>query len=278
MNQAKRKKWFAPSLLACALLAVLGMHFFSQGNAVEQEQGAMAQEAEIAEHDDLEQVTRIQTFSWWTLPEDTLMEGASLVVHGRATGASEPFFVESTYGGRTIFTDYYIRIYETLRGVPSAWEIIVRVEGGSADGMVIQSQLEDLFVTGNEYLLFLNVPGGGVFDTPGDYYYIVGGPNGVFRKGSPIRAQRVLGENEALFIQSHGLGKEFILSELRNQLEQVNATVPPPDEDALRQMGIDAILKNIENGILLPDTDLLDEVQNRPSRPAWIVEGRAACS
>jgi len=269
MNQAKRRTVLIPSLVVCAILAILGIYFLSQDNAVEQEQDAMTQGAEVIE----EPVHVIRTGIWPEFSEDFLMETASLVVHGSVTRASESFLVESVCGVRTVFTDYYIYVYEIFRGSPLEQEIVVRIEGGSTGEMVLETTLTDVLEIGEEYILFLVVPSGGIMDTPGYYYYLLGGPNGIFRREMPTEFFPFSrdGEDEVIFEQLGIFDKEFDLSELRDEIEKVNALIPPPQEDDFRQMEIDAILENIENGILHPDTDLLDAARSRSGRSASIV-------
>lgn len=263
MNQWNWRRWLILSVFGCVLFVGMGLTLLPQGDAV-------AQEATVAECSDLEPVTRIQTNNWARLSEEDLMERSSLVVYGRLTGVSDPFRVESDYG-ESAFIDYTLQIYETLRGTPQGQEILVRVEDWSADGVEIHPDPTGWLTVGEEYLLFLTVPGGGVFDTPDDYYYILGGPSGIFRTRASLGMPILSGRAEALFTQVL-FGIELRLTELRRTIAEVNATIAPPDEDDFRQMGIDAILGNIESGVLFPDTDLLEEAQNRPSRPARIIE------
>ena len=64
--------------------------------------------------------------------EEELMELSSLVVHGRVTSQSDAFFIENMGSGdRSVFTDYFIEVYEVLRGEAPLGEIVVRVEGAS---------------------------------------------------------------------------------------------------------------------------------------------------
>ena len=57
--------------------------------------------------------------------EKYLMEESALIIYGRLIGRSEPFAVEN--GVRLIFTDYYMEVYEVLRGKTDSNEITVRI-------------------------------------------------------------------------------------------------------------------------------------------------------
>jgi len=215
-----------------------------------------------------------QIGAWPSVSEEELMEGASLVVHGRVVGVSESFWIEAANGTSRIHTDYYIQIYETLRGEPQEEVITVRLMGGSTKEMVLLTDLTDALEIGVEYLLFLAVPGGSELDTPGYYYYVLG-PSGIYRRETPVGHSPFSQDlaREVIFGQVVLGARKFELSELRETLEEVNARVSPPTEYDFWRMSIDGILTNIENGVLLPDTELLESTRSDgPSRTATIVE------
>jgi len=199
--------------------------------------------------------------------EEDLMERAALVIHGRAVGRSSPFFIENIYtGGRSVFTDYRFEVYEVLRGEISSREIVVRMEGGMTQEMrlVVTHTLD--FERGVEYLLFLNIPGGGPFDTPGDYFYIIGGSQGVFPKDEGRR-------DSAIVFEQYGTQeKEFELEAFRADIEVINETVPIRSAEELRAEGIENIRTSIEHGVFYMSEEEIYEIANAPLFPARIVE------
>lgn len=207
--------------------------------------------------------------------EEDLMEMSALVVHGRVVGRTQAFTVENSfYGASTIFTDYFVEVYEVLRGEVDSTTITVRVEGGATSERTLITTFTPTFIRGGEYLLFLTVPSGDAFDTQGDYYYIIGGSQGVFER-NPI--QRFSdGEGDINFIQYETPIFKFDIMELRSEIEEVNIATPIPTEYVLRQQGIDALKRTVANGVLdLTDEELEEwiyELYNAPFRPAVIIE------
>ena len=208
--------------------------------------------------------------------EQDLMEMASLVVHGRVIGRSHAFTVENMfYGASTIFTDYFIEVYEILRGETDSTTITVRVEGGATNERTLITTFTPTFVRNSEYLLFLTIPSGDVFDTPGDYYYIIGGSQGVFER-NPI--QRFADGMEVIDFIQYGISAsafDFGLMELRTEIEEVNIAVPIPTEYDLRQQSIEALKRTVANGVLtLSDEELeewINDIYTAPFRPAEVI-------
>ncbi len=142
--------------------------------------------------------------------EDLTME-SNLIVRGSVDHADPAIQVKAVFGGISNFTDYTIKIHETIQGEPQE-EIVVRLQGGLVDNLNVEcGDLTELQV-GQEYLLFLYRPDcGGGFNTEGNYYYISGGPQGIYSvdgdspdqlipfkmdKDSAVPAARLLGEVE----------------------------------------------------------------------------------
>ena len=207
--------------------------------------------------------------------EEDLMEISSLVVHGRVVGRTQAFTVENQfYGASTIFTDYFVEVYEVLRGEAYADTITVRMEGGATNERTLITTFTPTFTRGGEYLLFLTIPSGDAFDTPGEYYYIIGGSQGVFER-SPM--QRFSEDGEVVsFIQYETSAFNFDMMDLRAEIEEVNVSMPVPSEYDLRQQSIEALRRTVANGVLdLTDEELEDwivEIYYAPFRPAVIVE------
>ena len=204
--------------------------------------------------------------------EDALMEFAALAMRGRAIGRSEPFFVENTFSGaRTVFTDYTFAVYDILRGETDAHEIIVRVEGGITYEFTLVVDHVPNFQRGKEYLLFLSLPGGGPFDAPGYYYYILGGLQGVFPIEDSARDGHFANEGNIVFVQYDELGKVFEISELYARLEDVNRTVPIRSLEDWRAEGIENLRASVANGVFNLTEEEIYEIMNVPFFSAQIV-------
>lgn len=91
--------------------------------------------------------------------------------------------IEPVGGGSTApFTDYTVEVEDVLRGsLDTGEQITVRVQGGdSASGVGVEDSVQ--FALNDEVLLFLYQPKmGGSYNTEGDYYYVLGQSQGVYR-------------------------------------------------------------------------------------------------
>ena len=159
-----------------------------------------------------------------------------------------------------VFTDYYIEPYEILRGATDAAQIVVRVMGGSTDYLTaIADDLSPDFELGNKYLLFLTLSGGGPFCTEGYYYYLIGGRHGAL----------TVSDSETFISDEED--REFILSELRETVAEINEQEPAPTEEDLIRRSRESWRQNVENGFLImSEEDLDEELYRRPHRPARI--------
>lgn len=201
---------------------------------------------------------------WPAISERELMESSSLIVRGRVETRSEPFIVENTRGGMTAqfadFVDYSIEVHEVLRGETPGDEIVLRVQLFPEDppGVVSFGIYRLALEVGGEYLLFLSLPGESLFDTPGYYYYPNWWFQGVFaRQGEGLYGQR-------------SFGGTFALEALRDELVDVNATVPPPTEEDNRQRMLEVLEQNM-SGVLVWNEEYWQEAITRPERPGQIV-------
>jgi len=212
-------------------------------------------------------IRQTATFAYYS--EERLMERAALVVYGRAIGRSEPFFIENIYSGaRAVFTDYLFEVYEVFRGEIVSREVIVRVEGGITDEMILIVDYIPEFERGREYILFLTLPGLGPFDAPGEYYHILGGLQGVF----PIDEVSSEGSgDEAVFVQYRSSDIEFELPGLRSSIAEINDTVPIDSLEELRDQGIENLRISVAEGVFYMTEEEIYEVANVPLFPGRIV-------
>ena len=221
-----------------------------------------------------EQAVIMETGIFPFYEEEELMARAALVVYGRVVRESDPFWIECYFGSKALHTDFYVEPYEILRGETFLDEVVVRTRGGETDDLILIVRESPNFQIGEKYLLFLTAPSGGPFATPGEYYYIIGGLQGVFEveEASSGLFSRFFGDSddEVSFEQVSG-SFELTLTELQEELEEINATVPIPDEISIRQEGIDALISNMRNDVILWDFEFLEEVRNMPLRPARII-------
>jgi len=106
------------------------------------------------------------------MTEEDLFERSTLVIRGKVVGQSDAFQIEPVSGGDpSNFTDYYVEVYETLRGDSAeAGEVVsVRTEGGFTNNLnVICDETAELQID-DEVLLYLYRSGMGAGNnTEGD--------------------------------------------------------------------------------------------------------------
>jgi len=198
------------------------------------------------------------------LTKDELTSRSSLVIRGVITGVSYPFFVEDEFGHRQLFTEYYVEVREILRGETFTSEIAVRLQGGVTESFIHLVDCSPEFNIGEEYLLFLTIPTGEQFDTFGYYYYYLTlGPQSVF--------QHVLSVSREVEHFSYGEYDSFVqygrvihdvlgFSELKMEIERINNVIPVPTAQDLRQKSADAVMGNVERGVLTMSDDELEEL------------------
>jgi len=200
---------------------------------------------------------------------DELISMSSLVVRGTVAGVSYPFFIENVFGNQQLFTEYYVYVHEILRGETSTNEVTVRLRGGVTRAHAHVFECNPTFTIGGEYLLFLTVPIGGSFDTLGYYYYLtIGGRQSVFRQAAPLHEIEAFSdEQDGIFVQYERIIPDSIrISEFRNDVATINELIPAPTAQCLRQKSADAVMGNVERGILImSDYELeewIDEILN----------------
>lgn len=118
------------------------------------------------------------------LSGEDLYERSTLVIRGKVVGQSDVFQIKPVTGGdASNFIDYYVEIYEVLRGDSSQENdvVSVRIEGGMINGLNVIVEEAPNINADDEVLLYLYRPGrGSWYNTKGDYYYVVGERQGAF--------------------------------------------------------------------------------------------------
>ena len=176
------------------------------------------------------------------MTKEELLEQAMLIVHGTVTGRSESFQVENEYGARELYTNYFVEVHEVLRGETAEHELTIRVFGGEVEGLIVKLDCDLNFEIGDEYILLLWQPIG-PFVTPGHYYTVMGHDSRAVFPRSPFGLP-TWGEEDTidgvLFVPHWGLYVDpFTLTELREMLVEINATVPVLTPEAVLQQGAD---------------------------------------
>lgn len=177
------------------------------------------------------------------MTEDDLFAQSSLIALGTVSNISESFQVISTSETINNYTDYMFSIEKTYRGDAKSDTVTVRLEGGTVDGRTeVYTPTADLKV-GETYLLFLFQPnfGGGCY-LQGDYYMILGLPQGVFvttddggfvsQMGTKISMQTLLDRAEEYPIDPMFFRNRFIENQ-RINLE--NGFISQEDYDNLME-------------------------------------------
>ena len=172
--------------------------------------------------------------------EDQLFEQSSLIIRGTVDEAIKIFQIQSVFGQIGNFTDYKITVQDVLRGSTDDEIVTVRVRGGTAGGVTeICSPVPELNA-GEEYLLFLYQPGrGGTFNTRGDYYYVLGLPQGTFQ-----RATRTA-EPQTSDVFTSQTGYEISYSRILDRANEY-----PVDTDYFRKEYLANQKLNLENGFI----------------------------
>ena len=173
------------------------------------------------------------------LPErnlEDLMLQAGLVAEGTIVDISDGFYIQHASGsGKEIYTEYTLQVDTVYRGKPYADEVTVRCQGGTVGSDTLLVEQRPDLEKGESYLLFLYQPGcGGVYNTEGDYYYVLGLIQGVFsRSAGGFTAQ------DYTFVTLEEFEKE--LEKLADQ---------PVNEDYSRDTFIRNQKSNLESGFM----------------------------
>lgn len=176
--------------------------------------------------------------------EDQLFQQSSLIVRGTVE-ESYSFQVESVSGGIGNYTDYVIQVEDVYRGEHVDDSLTVRIQGGTAGGVIEVHTAGPVINYGEEYILFLYQPGrGGSFHTEGEYYYILGLTQGIFSE-----------DEEGIYVPQKG---EAI--SIERIVERANEY--PVDLDYFRNEYIENQKQNLQNGFITEDEyiEMMDEV------------------
>ena len=113
-----------------------------------------------------------------SMPEYSLVElteESDLIIKGTISNKSEPIAIRPANGGAdTLYTDFEIQVEETYRGEADGDKVILRLQGGETEKLVVHSDLEPDVDVGESYVFFLfrPVPNGREI-TERDFYYLV---------------------------------------------------------------------------------------------------------
>lgn len=191
------------------------------------------------------------------MSQEELIENSTLIMKATLIDKSSGFQIEAVYGGKSIFTDYYFEPEEILRGEAENSPVTVRINEGIADGIEVINETPYGFEIGGEYVLFLYAPSyGGGYNTEGDYYYVTGAQQGVFRLDSVQSRstdevyQSVIFEDvpEETIRASDEL-TSFVLSDFSEEIAAMNESAPP-QEDLDYQKFLEAQQENLESGFI----------------------------
>lgn len=185
------------------------------------------------------------------MDQEDLMEQATLVIRGKVAGQSDAFRVSPVFGGDpTIFTDYYVEVYEVLRGDSASPSdtITVRIQGGTVDNLRVIAEEAAELNADDEVLLYLYTPGmGSGYNTEGDYYYIVGVNQGAYVLDESSEIMKFSASDDESFVNKEGEKVDF--QETKEEVENFSEIVPV-DEDAVYNDFLETCNKNLKSGFI----------------------------
>lgn len=191
---------------------------------------------------------------------DDLLEKSSVIATVQFVETSEPFEIQSTSGSTSIFTDYTMKVVDSIKGkVTPDDEIIVRLEGGQVEDLNVIVRENPELESKTPILLFLYQPGmGGSYNTQGDYYYVLGMNRGAFYSDDKARVVNSEYTNEVgMTINLETLKTDVIsLSTLKN--------ADSNNENWVYEEFIENQKKNLESGFITQEeyNQLLEDAQN----------------
>ncbi len=107
---------------------------------------------------------------------------APVIVQGEVINISEPFLVEDSQGVSVrAYRDFEVKVSKALRGTPGDI-VTVRIAGGEFGNVSFVEEPTPKLEENKEYILFIyqHHMGGGTL-TEGDYYFILGEQQGVYK-------------------------------------------------------------------------------------------------
>lgn len=176
---------------------------------------------------------------------DDLEKSSACIIKGEVVDVSDPFQVTSVSGESTAFTDYYLRINESLRGNRENGEVVViRTRGGLIESELVFDETGPYLELGQQYLVFLLSPDvGGGFNTEGDYYYVNGSTQGIYPF---IDGELLVSEFDSAVEEKHSILDYELLKE---ELIAINENYPVSEINR-RQEIIDALTINYNNRLI----------------------------
>lgn len=180
---------------------------------------------------------------------DVLKQESSLVALGTVTEIQNTLQIESTKDIVSNFTDYSFRLEEVYRGEWKAGDTVtVRKEGGVAGDRRVEAHKAPDFQEGDRMVLFLYQPNmGGDFNTEGDYYFITGAYQGIFKPEALSRSGAAAYSSDAETLELESFAEE---------MAQFNEQ-HPADPDYVRKAFEQRLRDDLENGLL--DQSTYDE-------------------
>ena len=173
--------------------------------------------------------------------EDLVTE-SNLIIRGVVDHAETPIQVESADGSVMNFTDYIVKVDETFQG-GSFDTVTLRMTGGLANNLDVVCEDEPEMGIGKEYIFFLYHPDcGGSYNTEGDYYYLTGGPQGLYSiegASERIAAPVLEGSENAAPVRK-----------LLADVERYQSDIPEGHTYSMREEILENIKYNLETGFI----------------------------
>lgn len=181
-----------------------------------------------------------------SMSQEELIENSTLIVKAKLTDKSPAFQIKSVEGGISNFTDYYFEPENILRGEATTSSIAVRINEGLVGDTEVINDVSYNFEIGSQYILFLYAPSyGGGFTTEGDYYYVTGAQQGVYKLNSIQTRSGEETYQNSISEESNSI----ILSDFTAEVNNINS-ISPPQEDIDYQNFLDAQQENLESGFI----------------------------
>ena len=125
---------------------------------------------------------------------NNLFETSNLVALCTITSEPVSFYVQRADSGKDILSDQFAKVDKVIMGTPYNDTVVIRIPGGTVGNRTEKYEENPVLEVGKQYLLFLSKPDmGGSYNTVGDYYYVQGLKQGVYK---------VTGNNE--FVSLYG--------------------------------------------------------------------------
>lgn len=206
--------------------------------------GASQQADANSNASEIQEVSVATTYPDRTL--DEMISESSLIIYGTVVSASEPFAISPTNGGdASNFVDYTVSVQEDYRSDGAAPDsVAVRIQGGLVGNVNMVCENEPVLSIGDSYVFFLYQPGiGGGYNTAGDYYYVLGGENGVYSLDS---GNTDTPNTAALTTEA---GDSLSIADLSSKCMELNIS-DPPNENVMSEEFKNNLDKQLEDGYI----------------------------